>query len=198
MHVSRNSLFAALAGIAMATTLPACASGSNFDTVDVQSEKSLASFEKVYIAPVSVALDPETRRSVRDIRSDRPVSEQDQERQARELHEDLTRAFGQSFEIAEQPGPGVLTVDTTITRLVSTRPTIADASNTPGISFDSLYAGGADYDVTLRENGTVLAEIADARQTSLNDQRPRVGVWQDADRTHSEFSRQLARYVSKN
>ncbi len=198
MHVFGKSVLAAFAGLVTATALPACASGP-FDTVEVASPATLAAFDKVHIAPVMVMLDPETRRNVRDIRSERPVSEADQRRQAEELREDLIRAFGESFELAEAPGPGVLTVEATITRLVSTRPTIADASSvTVGLDFDSLYAGGADYEVTLREADTVLATIADASQTSLNDQRPRVGVWQDADRMHGEFSRQLARYVSKN
>jgi len=178
---------------AMASALRAAA--VKFDTLTVEQDVALGTYEAVYIAPVEVALDPETRRNLRDIRTDRPVSETDQARNAREFQEDLIRVFGKHFELAEAPGDGVLTINATITRLVSTRPSQADFQRFVGIDFSSIYAGGASFTVELKEGDAPLATITEREQTFLNDGRPRVGVWQDTDYVFSRFSRKLSRYA---
>lgn len=176
------------------------ATASPFDTLTVaETDASLASYQEVYLAPVKVSLSPDTRRNVRDISSPRPVTENDQATRARKLHKSLTRAFGRHFTIVDTPGVNVLTIETTLTRLESTRPTLGDARTNPQIDFgSSIYAGGAEFEVRLANGETLIAEISDNYQTRLNDGRPRIGTWQDADRANRSFSTKLARYVSRN
>lgn len=188
----------ALAATAM---LGASACASTFDLVETQTDTALSSFEKVYIAPVETDLSGHpVRRSVRDVNRTRPVSERDQSRKASELTADLEREFAKHYILVDAPGPDVLTVGTTLTKLVSTRPTIADRSLPLGIDFSSVYLGGADYQVSLVANETVLATIEEetSSNSSFNDGLPRVGIWQDVDRSFNRFSRKLVSYVESN
>jgi len=170
-----------------------------FDKIETVSETPLASFQKVYIAPVKVELDESNlRRSVRDLSGDRPVSETDRARKAQDSYEKITRAFGKKFEIVDAPGEGVLTVETTIKKLVSTRPTLADFREIPSLSFDSLYAGGGAFDIRLSQNDTPLVDISDNYTTNFNDGLPRITTWQDYDRASSRIARKLVRYVRKS
>ncbi len=196
------SLKRTLALAAATLTLASVAHAGPFDTVTLETDTPLSSYEKVYIAPVTVDFgDQRIRRSIRDIRGLRPVSERDQARKSGDLAEDLQREFGKRYILVDAPGDDVLTVETTLTQLVSTRPTLADARLTnANLSFQTVYAGGANYQVTLREGEQVIGVIEDnqTRNNNLNDGRPRVGIWQDADRSFNRFSRQLARYIEKN
>ena len=183
-------------------TLASVAHAGPFDTVTLETDAPLSGYEKVYIAPVTVDFgDQRIRRSIRDFSGLRPVSERDQARKSEDLVEDLQREFGKRYVLVDGPGEDVLTVETILTRLVSTRPTLADLGGANvNLSFQSVYAGGANYQVTLREGDALIGIIEEdqTRQNSLNDGRPRVGIWQDADRSFNRFSRQLARYVEKN
>ncbi|MEM7663826.1 MAG: DUF3313 family protein [Pseudomonadota bacterium] len=182
----------------LSTVIATPASASPFDELTKSGDDALATYQSVYIAPVQVDLPTDTRRSVRDINSPRPVTERDQALRAERLQRDLTRAFGKNFELAEAPGEDVLTVETTLTGLRSSRPTIADQSAEVLLDFNSVYAGGADYTVRLSEASNVLVEIEERDRSNLNDGRPRVGVWQDADRSSRRFSTRLAKYVRNN
>ncbi|MEM9667819.1 MAG: DUF3313 family protein [Pseudomonadota bacterium] len=190
----------ALIAIAFAAALTASASARPFDEVSNKSaENPLASYQSVYIAPVQVDLGDDVRRDIRDLRSPRPVTEIDQGRRAERLQRDLTRAFDKKFTLAEAPGEGILTVEATLTGLRSTRPTLAELDVNSQTDFgNSIYAGGADYAVRLIEEDDVLVEIEERDQTFLNDGRPRIGLWQDADRSSRRFSSRLARYVKNN
>ncbi len=170
-----------------------------FDKQNVSDVASISKFQKVYIAPIGVELDEKNvRRNIRDIRSDRPVSDRDRERRAAETYKHMVRAFGKNYEIVDAPGADVLTVETTITRMISTRPTLEDQrSLNIQIDFSSVYAGGADFKVRLSQGDTTFAEIEDRDQSTLNDGRPRVGIWQDYTRASTRFSSKLARYVRK-
>lgn len=184
--------------LVLAAALPPAMAGP-FDELKVENTAAFANFEKVYIAPVGVELDEENvRRNVRDIRSDRPVSEKDRTRRAERSHADLTRALSKHFEIVDAPGADVLTVEATITRIVSTRPTLEDQRVVSiQLSFSSIYAGGGDFKVRLLQGDTIHAELEDSYRTNLNDGRPRVGIWQDYDRSSRQFARKLARYLDK-
>ena len=184
----------------MSTFVPAIA--APFDEIETVNAAPLASFQKVYIAPVKVELDETNiRRSVstfRNGRNDRPVSDRDQALKAQDSFEDIAKAFGKSFEVVEAPGEDVLTVETTITKLVSTRPTLADYRVIPGLSFDSIYAGGGEFSIRLSEGETVLTEISDNYITNVNDGLPRIAIWQDYDRASKRIARKLARYVKSS
>lgn len=190
-----------LAALALSLSAMLPAAASPFDTVNKSTDATLSAFESVYIAPVSIDLPEDTRRTIRDIHSDRPVSERDQAQRAGEFRKDLERAFGRKFTLADAPGPGVLTVEATLTRLASSRATLADIDAAGGLFLDfgsTVYAGGAGYKARLSDGDAELAQITDDYQSSLNDGQPRVGIWQDADRAFSRFSRQLAKYASEN
>jgi len=173
-----------------------------FDKIETLNAAPLANFEKVYIAPVKVELDESNiRRGVsnfRNSRNDRPVSDRDQALKAQDSFDDITKAFGKSFEIVEAPGEGILTVETTITKLVSTRPTLADYRVVPGLSFDSVYAGGGEFNIRLSAGETVFTEINDNYTTSFNDGFPRIAIWQDYDRASKRIARKLAKYVKSS
>lgn len=191
----------ALALTAAAAMATSAAHAHPFDSIETETEAALSGFTKVYIAPVAIDFsEHRVRRTVRDSTGFRQVSERDQSRKAEDLAEDLEREFGKRYTLVNAPGEDVLTIETTLTKLVSTRPTLADQRQTINLSFRSLYAGGADYQVELTTGDTLLATIEDnqTNQSNLNDGRPRVGVWQDTDRSFNRFSRQLARYVESN
>ncbi|MEO0882488.1 MAG: DUF3313 family protein [Pseudomonadota bacterium] len=194
----RNTIRAMGSVAALVTLSVPTAAAGPFDDVTVSNDRTLAAFESVYIAPVQVDLPTDVRTNIRDINSPRAVTENDQTLRAERLQRDLSRAFDRHFTLADGPGDGVLTVETTVTGLRSTRPTLADAELNVQIDFSSIFAGGADYEAKISENKTELVTITDSFQSSLNDGRPRIGVWQDADRASRRFSDQLARYVRNN
>lgn len=167
-----------------------------FDTAAVTADKPLSSFDRVYIAPVNVALD--LRRANSRYGGDRPVSDKVAAEKARDFQEDLTDAFGNSFALAPEPGPGVLTVEASLTWLQSTRPTADDLSDRPGLSLASVYAGGAAMSVVLSEAGAPLAELSDRYVSTFSDGTLHIGVWQDADRAFSRWARQLVSFIEEN
>jgi|GEM_PF-1021015 len=188
--------------IAGTLMLAATAHAGPFDDVSLTTETPLSSYEKVYIAPVVVDFgDQRIRTSIRDLRGIRPVSDRDQALKAEDLAADLQREFSKRYIVVDAPGEDILTLETTVTKLVSSRPTIADRSFTNvNLDFRSVYAGGADYLVRLSEGDQLIGTIEEnhTRNTSLNDGRVRAAIWQDADRSFNRFSRQLARYIQKN
>jgi len=170
-----------------------------FDKIETLNAVPLAGFQKVYIAPVKVELeDTRVRRNIRDISSARPVSDRDKALKAEDSYEDIVRAFGKKFEVVEAPGSDVLTVEAVVTKLSSTRPTLADSRVNVALDFDSVYAGGADFDVRLSQGETVLVEISESYTTNFNDGLPRIAIWQDYDRASNRMAYKLARYVRKN
>jgi len=153
----------------------------------------------VYIAPVKVELaDPKVRRTIRDNISDRPVSDNDKARRAEQTYKHIVDAFGKNFEIVNTPTDDALIVEAIVTKLSSSRPTIADTRVNVGLNFSSIYAGGADFDVRLKQGTSLLVDISDSYQTQLNDGFPRTGTWQDYNRVSRRFSRKLAKYVRQN
>jgi len=197
----------AIAAAALGVCLIGSAAAQRFDTVQQSSDVALNSFEKVYIAPVKIDLSADqtgengqirARANSRNRRKDADISERDQQENVEEFQKDLAAAFGKSFALVDAPGEGILTVDATITRLASNRPTSNDLGRSVGLSLSSVSAGGASYAVTLKEGDTDLVQITERDQSSLTDQVPRVAVWQDAQKSFTRFSRNLTRYVSRN
>lgn len=171
-----------------------------FDQVDYsENRKSLSSFNKIYIAPIKTDL-PETQRihSRFKNRIDRGVSERDQQEQAENLRKTLARSLGKKYELVGEEGPSILTLETTITRLESTRPTFQDLSSRPNLSLGSLYSGGAAVTINFRENGSTLAVISDDYQSNFGDGSPRTGIWSDANLAFNLWARQVSRFIKNN
>ena len=99
--------------------------------------------------------------------------------------------------VVDAPGPGVLVVETTLTRLESSRPTMADYQREPGLGFESVYAGGAALSVRLSRDGSEVASLSDRYVGSFSDGTPRIGIWQDTDRAFTRWSRQLPSWVAQ-
>ncbi len=189
-----RSAFAALLTAAVAT-----AAAAPFDDVERFADKRLSEFSAVYIAPVAVDLpEPDIGQVTFARPVNRPVSGEDQARQAEALHEDLVGAFGRRFQLADEPAAGVLTVEATITRLASSRPTHADFERNPRIELSSVFAGGAEIEVRLSEEETALARLRETQFTSFNDGRPRLATWADANRVFQNLSRRFARFAAED
>ncbi|MEL7480281.1 MAG: DUF3313 family protein [Pseudomonadota bacterium] len=191
----------ALAGVTL-LALPFTAAADLFDSVVKTEGADLKSFEQIYIAPVEFDLDPDTRRRVRtfsDTDSDPEISERDQTYNAKEFEKDLRSAFARKFTLVEAPGEDVLTVDATITRLTSSRPTTSQRRRSlPLQRGASVSAGAVNYYIELRSGDDVLAEIKEDDPSSLSDGITRVGTWQDAESSYSRMSRKLVRYTLGN
>jgi len=185
--------FATLLGLALIAT-PALA----FDTTQVLQPAALAGVQAVYVAPTTLALPAPTGRwERRHGHGTRPVSADDAQAKADDLTALLRRGLDRDFTLVDGPGPGVLVVEPTLTRLVASRPTMADFHEQPGLSFQSVYAGGAGVSLRLLRDGREVALLQDRHDGSFSDGTPRVGVWQDTDRAFSMWSRQLPAFIEQ-
>ena len=168
-----------------------------FDKASVAQPSALSGVTSVYVAPAALALPEPSSRF--DRRGDQPrgVTPSDAQAKADELTAALRRGFDKDFDLADAPGPGVLVVEPTLVRLESSRPTMADYQREPGLSFESAYAGGAAVRVTLSRDGNEVGQIEDRYTGNFGDGTPRIGIWQDADRAFSMWSRQLPAFVEQ-
>lgn len=209
MHpIKFRPLFLAAALLSAPAFAPA--SAATFDRVEPNAEtgttQTLATFQKIYIAPVAINLEaPEpnllsARRRSSYAGSQPPVSDEEQARKAGDLHQQLTRTFARHFTIVDTPASDALTVSAKITRLLASRPTGEQRKRGTGaLDFGrSVSAGGAAYTVTLSATDETLYTIEEDYRSNLNDNLPRTGVWQDADDSFRRFSKQLARFVRNN
>lgn len=185
----RKPLLLAVAMIAM----PALA----FDQAQVMQPAALSNVQSVHVAPVALELPAAARRAGARGDEPRPVAARDAEAKAAELTAALRRGFAKDFTVVEAPGPGVLVIEATLTRLEASRPTMADYQREPGLGFESVYAGGAAVDVRLSRDGSDIAVLKDRYVGSFGDGTPRIGVWQDTDRAFSLWSRQLPSWVAQ-
>ncbi len=198
-----------LSAITLTASPLSTAHAAPFDNVAITGTKtkSFSSYDAVYIAPIQLSLPQNGEKTLRRTRLGlstnagrrfRPISDRDRDRKANDLYGELSAALERNFELADSPGVGILTIKTTLTDLRSTRPTIADYSNQINLSANSLYTGGASIIIVLSEDGSEIANISDKFDTSFNDPRPRVGIWEDADRAFERWGRNLRKYISKN
>jgi len=170
----------------------------SFDSETLTEGRKLSSFDSVYIAPVQANLDLNVVRFDRSGYGDRAVRDEDAARKAADFYDELVEEFGESFSLADAPGSGVLTVQATLTKLESSRPTLADYNRDTSVSFRSVYAGGAAMTAVFSEDGATLAEVSDEFISNLNDGRTRAGLWQDADRAFEQWAHKLAKFAKED
>lgn len=192
-----------LAALPMLALAGACASTTGpvqFDQASVTSDSRFAEYEKVYIADVTydeaIAARDSGLASARFGATDRPVRERDLKAKADDLERVLRREIGKTKQIVRSPADGVLTVSATITDLAANQPTMADISQQPSLSQQSVYAGKSSVSITLSENGRTLATLSETYQGDLNDTVGRPAIWQDADRGFYFTANKVARYIS--
>ncbi|MFQ5564035.1 MAG: DUF3313 family protein [Parvularculaceae bacterium] len=189
---------AAAVVLAAATTIPTAVSARSFDEVALTTDKQLASYEAVYIAPVKAELNLDVRQIDRSGSGDRPISDRDIADKISDFQRELERAFSRSFDLADAPGPGVLTIEATLTDLASTRPTMAEYSRRVSLDFRSVYVGRAEASFVLSGDGEVLATLSDRYVGSFTDGRPRIATWDDADYAFDSWARKLVKFVERN
>lgn len=190
----RSSIRLAAALAATAALGAAAASAHPFSSVDISDRAKLAAFTSVHVAPVATDL-PEVARYDRSGGA-RPVDPADAAEKAADLGRKLEEAIGRIFTLASGPGPGVLTLETTLTRLQSSRPTRADYRREPSLDFRSVFAGGAAARFSFSEDGRGLGAMTGDFEGSLADGWPRAGVWTDADRAFSLWARAMPGFIA--
>lgn len=191
----RTILLAAAAALA----LSACATGptgpeaaSRFDSY--QGERDVTAFDRVQLLRPVASADVQARVGMRSVgisrRDERPISQRDLDAKIDDLYDDLRREIGASARLVDEAGPGVLTIQTTLTDLNANRPTQAELAAQPGLDFRSIASGDASVTYVLSEDGRTIATIRDGDNvTSLADQRVfGAGIWSTAD----QFFRQTA------
>lgn len=185
----------ALAGACASTTGPA-----QFDEASITSDSRFAEYQKVYIADVtydqSIASRSSGLSSARFGATDRPIRERDLKDKADDLERVLKREIGKNKKIVGGPGDGVLTVSAKITDLAANQPTMADISEQPSLSQDSIYTGKSSVSITLSENGRTLATLSETYQGNLSENIGRPAIWQDADRGFYFTANKVARFIS--
>lgn len=187
------TLAAAFAVTACATPVGEDAAG-RFDNYDGMT--SLTGYDSVYLAPVAVSDAVTARIDARRVgpttdADERPLSERDIETKRMDLEQEVREALSKVVTLEGAPAEGVLTVEITLTDLRSTRPTLADTRTNPGLSFESVYAGGAAVEIAFTDGGETIATASDERFYDLNE-GPKVSIWQDADRYFSLLADKVA------
>ena len=190
-----------LAALALAA-LSACATASGpeaagrFDRFEGDAV-AVAGFDRVFVAPVAVAPEVEARldlnrlSSIRD--DERPLGQRDIDRNTAALAEAVRREVGAAAPLADAPGPGVLTIALTLTGVDANRPTMAEQTANPALSFQSIALGGASVTGELREGDAVLARFTDESQLAqINDPAIGAGMWVEADRYYRQLGNKLA------
>jgi hypothetical protein len=190
-------LFAAAAGAAFALATPAAAGG--FDSVDLSGQKKLSDFKAVYVAPVELALD---RRGGyrRGGGSARTVDENTAAHKAVDLQRALLEQFvAAKFDLSRGPGPGILTVSATLTKLEPNGRTVDDYKSSPSLSPMSssrVEGEGAAVRIALSENGASLGTVAD----DYDDTRLAASesVWAEVDEAFALWASGLVEVVKSN
>ncbi|WP_031555501.1 DUF3313 family protein [Parvularcula oceani] len=194
-----RNLFASVALVA----LGACATptgmeaASRFDSFEAAAPVQLGDYDRVYLAPIAVSddildrLDRQIYRGTRD--SEWAIDERTINAKVEDLREDLVAELSERTTLVDAPGPGVLTIQLTLTELASNRPTIAALSEEPSLSFQSISTGGAAVEAQLLEGDRVLAMFEDrSRFNPINDPVVQAGIWTEADRYFRQLGDKLA------
>jgi len=173
---------------------------SGFDSAAQSASADFSAYSSVYVEAIGAEVEPNESNTYnpREGFSD-VLSQTEIDRQGEELRERFEKRIGDKLEIASGRGAGVLVVDATLTELVPSRPTLQGLTQEPQLSLaGSVGVGGASVriDIVDGDTGEVLAQLEDRNfGIALNDGRPRVGIWADAQFAYRRWSRSLANYL---
>jgi hypothetical protein len=182
------TFFLALGGGALA---------GGFDTQAIAADADLSSYSSVHVADVATSLERASSYD-RSGSGARPVDADDAAQKAADLREALVAALSRDFSMASGPGAGILTIEATLTELNASRPTMGDYSREPSLGFQSVYAGGASVTIAFSEAGKPLGDVSDDYASTLGDGRPRIGIWDDADRAFESWARRLPDFIKSH
>lgn len=113
-----------------------------------------------------------------------------------EMQEEITEDFAKRGLILSDTAPTLLRV--TINEVKPNRPTFNQLSVEPSLSFKSIGIGGADVSAEIiGQGGNVIGTAEYDYFSSFND-RPLAGsgIWTDADRAFSRFSKKLSKKLA--
>ncbi|MEL7028484.1 MAG: DUF3313 family protein [Pseudomonadota bacterium] len=190
--------------VALAGAGPAIAASaidvSGFDEAYLEDGADLSAYSSVYVDAVGaeVEADENGQYNPRDGFSE-AISQNEIDQRAETLRERLQGRLEDKVTMADGADAGVLVISATLTELAPSRPTLEGLSQEPSLSLSgSVAVGGAAVRIELIDggDGAVIGRLEDRNfGRDLGDGRPRVGVWSDADRAFSIWSRGLARYL---
>lgn len=162
---------------------------SQFDELYKKQSASLSGYRQVYIAPVGVIFDKD--------KTLKEYSERDLTGRQTYFADALTESLGQKFEIVDQPGSGVLTVEAAFTSL-QTNKLSADQlreANPQLSAFNSFAIGRAAFQASVKDGATgeLLLAVADSRrgQDLRHNFRNRWRVWGDVNDAINLWAREL-------
>ena len=186
----------ALASLAACATATGPGAADRFDRFEGDAATA-AAYTRVFVAPVAVSPEIQARtetRGTRPFRDDeRPLGERDIRRNTAALTDALRRELAGVAEVADAPGPGVLTIALTLTALDANRPTMAEQRANPSLSFQSISVGAAGVSGELREGDRVIARFEDRNLPArITDPTIGAGQWVEADRYYRQLASKLA------
>ena len=187
----------------LALTALACASqgAPKFDQVDTPPDPSLAGYDKVYVADVTVA-DELASRETAPFKSTsgqevRAVSATDLASKARDVQEELVDQLGKSKQVVDAPGTDVLTVSAMLVDIASNRPTQADLESEASLSHRSLYTGRSEIRVDFSNQGRNLGSVTESYDGTFTDSVGNPAIWHDADQGIFYTADKVARLLNE-
>lgn len=189
MRQLQNTVVAAAGAVIMAAAAPAAAA-------------NLSDYAAVYVAPVQIDLQDQYAGSTTNIAfrqnpNVRPeVTPIGQKRNANQLRVTLMEVLGKSRKIVGAPGPGVLTVEATLTSLRASQYSAVEMG-TRRVFGPTNSGGGAAATVRFSENGTPLDGEWSGRRYKL-DRGSVLSKWEDADRAYYSIARGIDRHISRS
>jgi hypothetical protein len=186
----------------LSLAVAACASGTGpdaarrFTTFDTVTTADFRQYDRVYLERPTAAQEVLDRLDLQRLSTrsnqERPLGERDIEQALERLDEDLRRELGTVVTLVDEPGPGILTIEPVLIDLNANRPTMAELSAEPGLSFQSIAAGDAAVTYTFSEDGMTLATARDRNiDNTLAQARPIVGIWDTSNRFFDLTSRRV-------
>lgn len=186
--------------------LAACVSGptgpeaaNRFNSFEAVETADFTGYDKVHLERPVAASEITDRVGRRVLlsptrRSERPLGQQDIDENLDRLLRELTIALQDQVELVEAPGPGILTISTTLTELDANRPTQAELVANPGLSMQSISTGAAAVEIELSEDGRVLARLSDSDQVAgLADPEAQTNmIWGTANWFYSRLGRKIS------
>ena len=115
-----------------------------------------------------------------------------------EMHEEITGDFAKRGLVLSESAPTLLRI--TIVKAKPNRPTFNQLGEDPSLSFKSYGIGGAEVSAEFITAGGDVVGTAEYDYYSSFGDRPHLsasGVWTDADRAMSRFSKKLSKKLAK-
>ncbi|NWG71270.1 MAG: hypothetical protein HXY23_06645 [Parvularculaceae bacterium] len=193
-----QTLLAAVAAATVLATGAALASGG-FDEVSLSGAKKLSEFKVVHVAPVQLALGNggDYRRGGD---SARPVDDTVAQIKAVDFQREMLEALYKGKGLSKTPGPGILTISATITKMEPNGRTEEEYKRSPSLSPMSsarVDGDGAAVRIEFSEDGVVIGVVSDDFNRN-NRNRPSDKVWDEVDEAFETWAAALADLISAN